>query len=377
MTLEEDPAVRRESEAPAPAPLPAAGGPSRITRSVPGVLFVIILIMTISGAWLGVSSHWQAFSRSAVVALPQSRTGAQRSPPPPAAAPDQTNLAEIKSHLAAIDTRVATLEHSTNAAQPAATSPPDLGTRLDSIDQRLGTVEVQAARAADRDTISSLQGRVARLEAENSGEKLRQSAATLALANLARAAEEGTSFKTQLDALVAVAPNDPALKPLEPLATSGVPTLSVLKLSFPVAARTALNAQRTNTAPTGGFFAQAWARLRSLFSTPAPVATAQADPNADRLARAQADLNRGDLPNAVTETKAVTGPAAMAMAPWVKDAEARLSLDRTLAGMDGRIVQALAQQAPQAAPPTAQGLPTVVPPKARESANAGGTLPVQ
>jgi len=360
-----------------PAPLRTRERPSRIERTLAGISFAIIIVLSMGGLWLGLSSHWQALSSNATIALPQSHAGA----PPPArtavAGNAEQDIAEIKSRTAALDTRLAALERSAHAAQPAGAAPADIGTRLDSIDQRLGTVEVQSARAVNQDMLSALQERVSRLEAENSGDKLRQAAATLALANLARAAQENATFKPELDALAAVAPNDPALKPLQPLAANGVPTFAMLQTRFPQAAQNALDAEQAGPAPAG-FFARIWASLRNLVSV-RPVTVARGNTTADHLGRAQADLDRGDLTTAVIETKAISGAAATAMAPWLKDGEARLALERAIAGMNGRIVQALAQQAPQSAPPatppSSQALPTEVPPKARESASAGPASP--
>lgn len=124
MTLEEDPTVRMEPEKPPLGALAAA--PPKTARPLLAVLFAVIVVLSIGALWLGLSSHWQAFSRNAVFALPQSQAVVQRRATPPAAAADQTQLdvAELKRRLAAIDTRVAALERSAKQAPRVAAPAP-------------------------------------------------------------------------------------------------------------------------------------------------------------------------------------------------------------------------------------------------------------
>jgi hypothetical protein len=223
--------------------------------------------------------------------------------------------------------------------------------------------------------VVALQDRLARLEMENTGEMLRRAAATLALANVARASESAMPFKAELAALAVVVPNDPALGTLRPLADSGVPSVATLRARFPEAARAALDAERVSAAG-GNLFARLWASVRRLVSV-RRIADVQGPTNGDRLARGQADLDRGDVSAAVTEIRNLTGAAAMAMASWRRDAEAHLSVDRAVADMDARIAQALAQAAPP--PLSPQPLPAEIPPNARQSTRqtappTGGSL---
>jgi len=280
--------------------------------------------------------------------------------PASVAADAAREIMTLKAQIEALNARVAALEKSAASAQSAGASLGDAGTRLATMDTRLAALESQIAHAADRDVVVGLQQRLARLEMENTGEMLRRAAATLALANLMRAAESAAPFKEELAALVIIAPNDPALASLRPLADSGVQPIAALRARFPDAARTALDADRTNAAG-GNLFARLWAGLRRLVSI-RRVGNVRGTTDADRLARAQADLDRGDLSAAVTETRNLTAPATMAMAPWLKDAEAHLAVDRAVRDMDLRIAQTLA--APSQTP---QQLPAEIPPGARQS----------
>ena len=48
------------------------------------------------------------------------------------------------------------------------------------------------------------------------------------------------------------------------------------------------------------------------------------------LARAEAFLQKGDLADALSETKAIEGPAAGPLAAWQADGDARLSADKAM-----------------------------------------------
>jgi len=201
----------------------------------------------------------------------------------------------------------------------------------------------------------SLQERLTRLESETSGVALRRAANVLALATLARAAGEATSFKPQLDAMAALVPADPGVSALAPFAALGVPTPSMLRARFPEAARTALDAERGGTG--NGVFGRLWAGLTGLVRI-RRVGEVSGNSTAAHLARAETDMNRGDLPGAAAEIRTLTNPSAAAMAPWLKDAEARIEVDRALDDIDLRIVQALAAPSPSANENSRSGAPS-------------------
>jgi hypothetical protein len=168
---------------------------------------------------------------------------------------------------------------------------------------------------------------------------LKTAAATLARASLSRAAQTSASFKPEWEALRAAAPDDPAVDALQPFTDVSVPTRASLVASFPEMARAALAADRQDT--NGNFAARLWTRLSGLISV-RRVGDVQGDTVEDHLARAQADMDRGDLSGAVKETQAVTGPAAAPLDSWLKSAQARLAVDGAVLDMDTRIIQALA-----------------------------------
>ena len=264
------------------------------------------------------------------------------------------DVAAFKTQTDGLDSRIAALEKSTAETQSAASQLAELTTRLD-------TAEENVARAADREALNQLQGRIVRLESTSPGETTRRAAAMLARANLARVAETAAPLTAALSALRAMAPEDPVLAILEPVAASPIPTRAMLIARFPDAARAALQAEYTGAAEDN-FLIRFWTSLRHLIRV-RRLDTVDGTTSEDRLARAQADCNRGDLGFAVQETRDVIGPAAIPLQPWLKDADARLALDNAIAEMNARSVQALA--APEPAPELSP--PTTIPPNARQT----------
>ena len=247
----------------------------------------------------------------------------------------EAELATLKSELQAVNARLAAIDQGSAAARPDAS---DVATRIQTLDSRLAALETQIARAADRDTLIALQDRLTRLEKDTAGTMLHRAATILAVANLARAAESGGSFDQELAALRTLAPEDPALVTLEPF-TAGVPGPATVAVSFGDAARAALQADtgsRAGQNPIG----RVWASLRGLVSV-RRIGDVEGNTNSDRLARAQADLDRGDLSAAVTEASAVKGAAGASLAPWLARARARLTAERAITEMNRRVAQDL------------------------------------
>jgi hypothetical protein len=324
---------------PGPAPAGAAiTPPSKSSRPFQLVSLAIVALVMLAGVTLVVMTHRGAFNGSAAL-LPQDRIAAlearvnQLAGSPSGTPAEATNL---KDRLDALEARLSTIESQTQS---------QLGADVAS---RLATLEAEVARPGDRETQSELLARVGRLESQNSGETLRRAGAVLALATLARATRDSAPFRPELDALAATDPNDPMIATLQPIAATGAPTTAMLAARFPDTARAALDAERK--AGATGFFSRLWAGIAGLVSI-RPVGSAEGDTTGARLARAEAALNRNDLPTAVREVEALNGGAAMAVEPWLKDAQARLNVERAVMQMDSRIVQALASAPSQSGAP--------------------------
>lgn len=255
----------------------------------------------------------------------------------------EPEIAQLRGDIGALRNDVQALDRRVTAMQASPPSP-DLAAQLDALKTRIDEAERMLSQTADRDAIATLQNRVQHLESGSPGEMLKTAAQTLARANLARAAQTSASFKREWEVLRAADPDDPAVGMLQPFADMSVPTQPSLAASFPDVSRAALAADRQANG-SGNFATRLWTRLSGLISI-RRVGDAQGDSNEAHLARAQADLDRGDLSGAVKEVQAVSGPASTPLVTWRKDAEARLAVDGAVLGMNARIIQALA-----AAPP--------------------------
>jgi hypothetical protein len=250
-------------------------------------------------------------------------------------------FAALRGELRAMNSRLATME-AASGAKPD-TGLDDLATRIQAIESRLAPLETQITDAADRNTLNLLSDRLARLEREGEGAALHRAAALLAAANLARAAEQAGPFRTELEALRAAEPDNPALKSLEATADTGVPTRVTLNAQFPGVARAALDAEREQGA-SRNFFSSVWTGFRRLIRV-RRVGAVEGNTLQDHLARAQIDSDRGDLGTAAMEVQAISGPTAIPLKSWLKDAHARLDMDSTIIEMNARIVRTLAAPA--------------------------------
>lgn len=281
------------------------------------------------------------------------------------------DVAGLTTKLTALETRIGALE--TEIARASKTTD---GT-IAAIDTRLKAVEANAppvdlAQRLDSYALKSveagIEARLKALEAENSGEALHRAATMLALTQLARAANDTGSFSLQLDTYAVASPGDPMVELLRPYAKTGVPAKAALMAEFPDAARAALDAERS--ADARSLFSRLWANILSLVSV-RQVGDVSGNTTEARLARAQAKLDTNDLTAAAAEVRAVKGVAAKPLANWLKDAFARMTLDRAVADLSARVIQSLAAPLPQPATPA----PTVQQPAAPAISPAQGDQP--
>ena len=232
-----------------------------------------------------------------------------------------------------LDQRLALLEQSGTANAQA----------LAALGARLGSVEA----ATPADLPQRLQGFALRtdqvaIEARlRQLETVRQAASLLALARLARAAEGAQSFAREFEVIASIAPGDPSVQVLRPLAARGVATKASLIGDFPRAARNAVNAERA--ALINGI----WDRITNWVAQSIGwrrVGDIPGQSSEARLARAQVALNGGDLEAAIGETGLIVGRAQTAIALWLREARARIAVDNAINDIDQRVMRSLATQ---------------------------------
>ncbi|MEE8438702.1 MAG: mitofilin family membrane protein [Micropepsaceae bacterium] len=252
------------------------------------------------------------------------------------------DLNGVEEDLGQLETRVTSLENA-----PGATG--DFDPRLGQLVERLSAIENAvpadlAARLngfATREDQEALVARMGELEQTNSGETLLRAGRILALSDLSRAARGSAPFAIELQAAAATLPDEPIVDALRPHAGQGAPTPAQLIARFPEAARQALAAESISDAEN--IFARLWNSFASLISI-RRVGDIEGDDSGARFARADAALLRDDLATAAGELEALEGAAAQSIRPWLQDAQARLSIEDAIAGINTRIVQILASQ---------------------------------
>ncbi|HAU28680.1 MAG TPA: hypothetical protein DCW68_01020 [Rhodospirillaceae bacterium] len=219
--------------------------------------------------------------------------------------------------------------------------------RLDTLEMQVATLSTMPVDngAGLAGTVSSVQAEVAQLG--NRVNAIRQEsqvaeALALALGQLRISAQGSVPFRADVDAAKALAlqsPDDPAgrrarlletLRGLEFHADHGVATVAELRDHFDALAGDVVMEARLPA--QGGAAGRA---LRWVFSTVriyrAPSEMTGNAPEAI-VARIQTRLQRGDLVAAVSEALRLKAASSL-LAPWMAQAQARLTVDRTLAGL--------------------------------------------
>ena len=245
-----------------------------------------------------------------VAALQARVTQLEQRPPLPSA-----NLAPLEARVAALENR-----------PPAAT--PDLSQL---------TARVEALESRQPPDLAPLQSRISSLEdagrkaLSDMQQKLSQDNQRLAaIAKTASLATRISAARQALDAghkLGDVAGAPPALARY---AEADPPTEASLRLAFPAAEQAALAASRPST-DDKPLLARLWARAQDLVTIRQGDRVLVGDPAAGLLARAQEQLDAGDLAGAARTIAGLQGPAAQAMAGWLAQARALLEARAALA----------------------------------------------
>lgn len=195
-----------------------------------------------------------------------------------------------------------------------------------------------AAPSADS---SALAARVARLESSSS--RANDAAAeALAASALSAAAEGSAPFDQDLAIYGRLAPGDPELRALAPLAAMGAPTRAALVTSFPDLA-SAASAAAHRPPRDADFLAKAIGRLAEV------VIIRRVGPGATGvdgvLYQAQLKAAAGDLDGAVAMLSALPPAAGAPLAGWMAGAKRRGEIDRRIEQVRARALAGLAQGA--------------------------------
>jgi hypothetical protein len=189
--------------------------------------------------------------------------------------------------------------------------------------------------------VDRLSARVASLEQRQAG-AAQAAAAALAAAAVVEASQGQGPFSDELATLRAMSPPSPELQALSTLAQAGAPSRTALAQSYPDYAAHAAVAARApgKGAGLGDRIVYALARvvmLRRMSDAPGDGVDAV-------LARAERQVDDGDLDRALKTLDRLPPGARDAMAPWRLRAERRAEIDRDAGALRARALRALTPQ---------------------------------
>jgi hypothetical protein len=224
----------------------------------------------------------------------------------------QSEMAELKAKIGAL----AEAELGTGV-------PTELGPELASLTERIAKIET---------ALPELVGAIGK---EAAGAK--SAAVAIAFANLRSSVSNGRPYAAELDTIGALTPAIGDLGVLPAYAESGIPTLPELARSFALAKDSAL-ASAPAPASGGSLVDSLMASAESLVKIRRIDDAAIGEGPAATLARAKAELDKGDLASAVKEVEMLDGASRDAFSAWLGQAHARLSADETLTRLEGLLL---------------------------------------
>lgn len=223
-----------------------------------------------------------------------------------ATARNEAGVANLTNEVRTVSGQVAGLDVDDLRSSTAA-----LSTKLDSLDTRLDTVEGQ------------VRGQVA----------AERNAMLLALGQLDDAVAAGQPYAQSLSLMSSYADDRApaaAMATLQSHATSGVTTLSALRVRFKDTGDAIVAADYDATADEGLFGDV----VRNLSKLVIVRSRNPDDPGANGVvARSEAALEAGNLAGAISEVESLEGPPAEVAASWLAAAKARLAVDSALTAL--------------------------------------------
>jgi hypothetical protein len=202
-----------------------------------------------------------------------------------------------------------------------------------------------AASAGD----SALADRVARLETAASRQN-QAAAETVAAASLSVASQGAAPFNRDLAAYERLAPDDPDLRALVPLAARGAPSRATLAATLPEFAAAAVVALR-EPGSDAGFLTKLWALIGKV------VIVRKVDPAGHGvdgvLALAQSQASAGDLEDAVQTLQRLPPVARAQLTDWIAAANRRIEIDQRIAAVRARALATLTPAEPAQGGPKA------------------------
>lgn len=201
---------------------------------------------------------------------------------------------------------------------------------LQSVGETVGELQVRLGDIADEAGQALELARNAQTGTGSETAQLRElSARALGLAALSEAASGSGPFEAERAALARVWRGQSDLAALESIARSGAPTRGELAERFPGEA----------TREAAGGAQRFWGLVEVR-----PAEGAEGEGPSSIVARAERQLERGNLAGAVSAVEELEGDPAQAAADWLRGARARLEIERRLASLRSALSEAAATQ---------------------------------
>jgi len=245
-------------------------------------------------------------------------------------AANAATIKQVQSEIAGLGAKIRALAE----AELGTGELTDLGPEFASLAERIAKLEA---------SLPELAGAIGK---EAAGAK--SAAVAIAFASLRSAVSEGRPYAAELDTVGALAPAVGDLGVLPAYAEKGIPTVPELARTFATAKDGALAA---TAPPSGGSLIDTlMASAQSLVKITRIDEAATGDGPGPALARAKAELDKGDLASAVKEVETLDGAPREAIAAWLGQAHARLSADETLTRLEGLLLVSMGRDDPAPQP---------------------------
>jgi uroporphyrinogen-III synthase len=261
---------------------------------------------------------------------------------------DLTALRETAGTAAATAETNRALREKVTALEKALTAATEAG---DGAAKKLRDAEAAQAQATQKsaEATGALNAKIATIEKDLAAAQAAALSASksdtvaLAAGKLRDAVARARPFADEIAALKRLGGSNPdiaqAVSRIEPFAARGVPTRSTLFAELPATVGAVLDAARA-PAETG-WIGRVTSKLTGFVTVRRIDGKGE---GADAVvARAEIQARRGDLAAAVKELTALTGPAAKAAAPWIADAQSRLTAEGASEALDRIVLGAFAK----------------------------------
>lgn len=268
----------------------------------------------------------------------------------------QARLGTVEAGVGGLNDRLGELsrklDETARAAHAARASSESLAATARDLKQGLAAAPTEAAGQKD---IEALRGRFAAIE--DAMQRLRsevgaasKAAAADAVVRRAVAAEalravveRAAPFSVELSALKALGADPAAVAALEPLAASGLPSAAALQREFGPASQAILAVAGAGRGD-GDVLERLKAGAERLVRIRPTTEVAGEEPNAI-VARAEAQLGRGDVAAALSELKRLSPTLQQPAAAWMQRAQARTEAIETVRRLATEAMRAMARTA--------------------------------